>query len=79
MQVKVKEVTTYHLYKKENTSSNKIFAGMKVVVKLGDGKIIRFKTDYIIVSPRKVITKVINHVYMRTGLPAGVSELVTLV
>jgi len=79
MQVKVKEVTTYHLYRQQKSSSSRIFAGMRVVIKLGDGKIVKFKTDYLMVRPRTVVTLVINHIYMRTGLPPGVSELVTIV
>lgn len=79
MNVKVKEVKTCHLYKVLNDGNDKIFVGMKVAVKLEDGKIIKFKTDYMMGQPRKVISKVINHVYNRSGLPEGVTELVTVV
>ena len=79
MQLKVVEVNTCHLYRAQKDGSSNTFAGMKVVVKLSDGKVIKFKTDYIMVRPRLVINQVISHVFTRSGLPDGVLELVTLV
>lgn len=80
MNVKIKEVRTCNLYKNLNDGSGgRSFVGMKVSVTLQDGRVIRFKTDYIMGQPRKVISKVIQHVYTRSGLPDGVLDLVTII
>jgi hypothetical protein len=79
MRVRVIEVTTSHLYRNEKSSSSRIFAGVKVLVKLEDGTIIRFKTDHMMLQPRRVITDVVSHVFTRSGLPDGVSGLVVTV
>lgn len=80
MKVKVKEVKICNLYKNLNDGlGGKSFVGMKVTVKLEDGKTIRFRTDYIMSRPRRVVADVVRHVFNRSGLPEGVSELVTVV
>ena len=79
MKIKVKEIRTCNLYKNLNDGlGGKSFFGMKVVVKLEDGKTIKFKTDYMMGRPRKVVADVVRHVFNRSGLPEGVIELVTV-
>ena len=79
MRVRVVEVTTSHLYRVEKSSFNRIFVGMKFFVKLESGLIFRFKTDHMILQPRRLITDVVSHVFTRSGLPDWVSGLVVTV
>lgn len=72
-------VETFQMFRKLKSGTGRVFIGTRFKVTLNTGSTVQFKIDRVVLYPRILVSRVLEHISCRTGLPKGVTDLVTKV